>query len=61
MAKDPDTAAARIAARQHGLITWRQATIVAGLTQRQINVRVRTKQWRKSQRGVYAVRGAAGS
>ena len=61
MPQSPDAAAARIAARQHGLITWRQATIVAGLTERQVAGRVAATRWRKLQRGVYVISGTAPS
>lgn len=61
MPSNPDAAATRIAARQRGLITWRQATVVAGMTERQIEGRVRSGRWRKVQRGVYVVSGAQSS
>ena len=61
MATNPDAAATRIAARQRGLITWRQATVTAGLTEKQIAGRVESKRWRKLQRAVYVVSGAQAS
>lgn len=61
MARDPDQLAARIAARQVGLITWCQALITAGLTERQIRWRISSKRWRQVQRGVYAIGGSKGS
>lgn len=61
MARDPDEKAAAIAARQHGLITWCQALVNAGLTERQIRWRISTKRWRVAQRGVYAVEGSTAS
>lgn len=57
MASDPDTAAARIAARQCGFITRQQARIRAGLTDRQIHGRVQSKRWRRLQRNVYLAAG----
>jgi hypothetical protein len=59
MAQDPDRAAAKIAARQLGLITRMQARFRAGLTEDQIDLRVATKRWRRVQPGVYAIAGAA--
>ena len=61
MPQDPDAAAGKIAARQHGLITWRQAVITAGLSERQVRWRVSSKRWRQVQRGVYALAGAGQS
>ena len=61
MARDPDTEATRIAARQHGLITRRQALYRAGLTERQIDYRLAKKRWRELQPGVYVVAGTGAS
>lgn len=61
MPRDPDAAAGKIAARQCGLITWRQAVITAGLSERQVRWRISSKRWRRVQRGVYAVAGTAPS
>lgn len=61
MASTPDAAANRIAARQRGLITWRQATVTAGMTEKQIEGRVQSKRWRKLQRAVYGISGVQAS
>ena len=61
MAQDPDKKAARLAAGQHGLITWHQARFRAGLTERQIHERVRSGRWRRIQRRVYEVGGSTPS
>ena len=61
MARSADQRATTIASRQYGLITWRQALILAGLSERQIRQRVAGRRWRKVQRGVYAVQGSTAS
>lgn len=58
MARDPDQEATRIAARQLGLITHRQARHRAGLSAKQIRTRVASGLWRCVQRGVYAIDGS---
>ena len=61
MPRDPDAEVARIAGRQHGLITYRQARIRAGLTHRQIAYRLASKRWRELQPRVYVLAGTPGS
>lgn len=56
----PDTAIARIAARQHGAFSVAQATAV-GLTQRQIARRVADGRLRRVARGVLVIAGSATS
>ena len=53
---DADVIAGRVAAGQHGLITVGQAVDV-GLSQDQIDRRVRTGRWRRARRGVFALAG----
>jgi len=53
---NPDEEASRTAARQWGALTGAQARR-AGLTQRQIDHRVRTKRWRRPARDVLVVAG----
>lgn len=57
MAASADACAARIMARQYGLITRRQA-ISCGLTPRQVDVRVLCGRWERLHPGVYLVVGA---
>ncbi len=52
-----DVAVGAVAAKQLGLITSEQASAL-GLTRGEIEHRVRTKQWRRLRRGVFAVAGA---
>ena len=52
----PDQRAGRIASRQHGAISRRQA-LQAGLTSRQIQSRLRSGRWRRAARGVYVLVG----
>ncbi|MFN2589662.1 MAG: type IV toxin-antitoxin system AbiEi family antitoxin domain-containing protein [Actinomycetota bacterium] len=53
-------AIARILARQHGLITRKQALHV-GLSPRSIYQRLETGSWERAQRGVYRLAAAPGS
>lgn len=53
----PDERIARIASRQHGVFTARQAH-QAGLTPHQIAHRRRTKRWTHLHTGVYAINGS---
>jgi hypothetical protein len=53
----PEIEAGRIAARQHGLVTFDQAR-AAGFTRHQILNRVQTGQWSRARVGVLAVNGA---
>jgi very-short-patch-repair endonuclease len=53
----PDARSARLAARQHGVITLEQA-LSCGVTADQIDYRVRTRRWRRVHRGVYTIAGA---
>ena len=53
---DSDVIAGKIAAEQHGLITVVQAD-AAGLSQDQIDRRVRNGRWRRVRRGVFALAG----
>jgi hypothetical protein len=54
---NPDQRAARIAEAQYGLLATRQARR-AGLTQTQVNDRVRDKGWRRPARGLLPLPGA---
>jgi hypothetical protein len=54
---DPDATVARLAARQHNLVTRVQAHR-AGFTDEMIHRRLRTGRWRHVRRAVYAVGGA---
>jgi len=54
--KNPDENAGRIAARQWGALSGAQARN-AGLSQRQIDYRVRTKRWRRPARDVLVLAG----
>lgn len=56
-ATTPDQRAARIAARRLGIITRPQAR-ACGLTDKQINARVRNGRWQRVYRGVYRIAGA---
>ena len=53
----PEIKAGRIAARQHGLVTFDQAR-AAGFTRHQILNRVQTGRWSRARVGVLAVNGA---
>lgn len=52
-----DVFASRVAAERHGVITLEQALEV-GLTQDQVDVRVRSGRWQRLHLGVYALAGA---
>lgn len=52
----PDERAARVAARHHGLITRAQAR-ECGLTDRQVDGRVRSGRWERLHLGVYRIAG----
>ncbi len=54
----PDHAAARLAAKQHGLLS-RADAIGVGLSDRQIRVRIASRGWTCVLRGVYALPGSA--
>src|SRR3954451_17534327 len=56
----PDTIVARVAERQHGLITFDQAR-EAGLSADQIKRRCRTGRWHRITKGVYVVAGVPAS
>ncbi|MGH9138658.1 MAG: type IV toxin-antitoxin system AbiEi family antitoxin domain-containing protein, partial [Acidimicrobiales bacterium] len=53
----PDQRADRLASRQHGLLTRRQA-LACGLTEHQIEHRLRSGRWQLLAPGVYVVAGA---
>jgi hypothetical protein len=52
-----DVVAGDIAESQHGLVTLRQA-VTAGITEDQVEGRVRAGKWRRVRRGVFAMAGA---
>lgn len=54
----PDHAAARLAAKQHGLLS-RADAIGVGLSDRQIRVRLASRGWNPVVRGVYALPGSS--
>ena len=55
----PDVRIARIAARQHGVITFAQA-LACGFTPRMVAYRVETGRWRRLHRRVYVLIGTDG-
>jgi hypothetical protein len=58
--KHPDERAGEVAARQWGALTGGQARN-AGLTQRQIDYRVRAKRWKRRARDVFVLAGTRGT
>jgi len=58
--RTPEDVATATLARQHGAISGRQA-LAAGLTRRQIDVRVASGRWRRRQRDVFTLAGTPDS
>lgn len=54
---NPDRRASAVAARQHAVLAHRQA-VAAGLSDHQIDGRVRRGLWRRVRRGIYVVAGS---